>query len=141
MKYKRIILKISGEALQASNDIIDYDVMHTIKDTIVELQKNGVQVAIVVGGGNIYRGFGATNIEEEKGHYMGMLASSINALALNSFLNKNGVKATFQNSLKIDDVADRVDPELASNELEAGFVVIFGGGTGKPFVSTDTGAA
>jgi uridylate kinase len=141
MNYKRVILKISGEALQASNDIIDYDVMAKVKDTILDLQSNGVQVAIVVGGGNIYRGFGATNIEEEKGHYMGMLASSINAIALNSFLNKNGVKSIFQNSLAIEDVAERVDAAKATTEIESGYVVIFGGGTGKPFVSTDTGAA
>ena len=141
MKYKRVILKISGEALQASNDIIDYDVLSNIKDQLLKLQQEGVEVAIVVGGGNIYRGFGAEHIEEEKAHYMGMLASSINALALSSYLNKNGVKATFQNSFDIERVADKVDAELATNELAAGYVVIFGGGTGEPFVSTDTGAA
>ena len=141
MKYKRVILKISGEALQSKEDIIDYGVFQDIFNTVRELKEAGMQVAIVVGGGNIYRGFGKTHIEEEKGHYMGMLATSINAVAMTSFFNRNGLGANLQNSFMIENIAPKIKPSDAIRELEAGMVVIFGGGTGKPFVSTDTGSA
>jgi uridylate kinase len=141
MKYNRVILKISGEALQGTEDIINYDIVSKVAKTIKNMQEAGIQVALVVGGGNIYRGFGKENIEEEKGHYMGMLSTSINALALTSFFNKNGIETVFQNSFEIESVAPKIDSKVALSELEAGKLIVFGGGTGRPFVSTDTGAA
>ncbi len=145
-KYKRIILKLSGEALASSTSSISKKILTNILFQVQELQKEyKIEIAIVPGGGNIFRG----KISKELGmgddtapaDYMGMLATSINAIGLTTFFNLNGVKTIMQNSLEIEKVAAKINPKIAIKALEEGKVVIFGGGTGRPYLSTDTAAA
>ncbi len=146
MEYKRILLKLSGEALGSAHSILDKSILTNLLKQIKTLRdEHDVQIAIVVGGGNIFRG----QISEDLGmgedtapaDYMGMMATSINALGLSTFLNNNGVEAVMQNSLSFEKISDGINPEEAIKELENKKIVIFGGGTGKPYLSTDTAAA
>ncbi len=143
---KRILLKLSGEALGTQSNVLDKKILTDILKQIKCLQNDyKVEIAIVVGGGNIFRG----KVSDELGmgedtspaDYMGMMATSINALGLVTFLNNNGVKAVLQNSLKFEKISDGLNSEKAKSDLGNGEVVIFGGGTGQPYVSTDTAAA
>src|SRR3979411_2083237 len=140
-KYKRILLKVSGESLMGDNNFgLDADVIaHYARDikTIVEL---GVQVAIVIGGANIYRGMNEaeTGIERAHGDYMGMLATVINGMALQAGLEKIGVFTRLQSAIKMEQIAEPYSRRRAIRHLEKGRVVIFGAGTGNPYFTTDT---
>lgn len=143
---KRILLKISGEALEDKENHQNYDpkVLQKVTNTIVELNKRGVEVAMVVGGGNIWRGNLAPTIGIDKavGDYMGMLATVMNAMALQAFLEKNGgLHVRVMSALPINACAEPYIRRKAIRHLEKGRVVIFAGGVGSPFFTTDTGAA
>jgi uridylate kinase len=142
--YRRILLKISGEALMGDQSFgIDEPVVAEIADEIQEVEQLGVQVAIVIGGGNIIRGLAASHrgIERVTGDYMGMLATVINALALQDALEKRGVATRVQTAIDIREVAEPFIRRRAMRHLEKGRVVIFGAGTGNPYFTTDSAAA
>ncbi len=143
-KYGRILLKLSGEALGGVGGIgICPEVVHDMARQISEVRDLGVQVVIVVGGGNIFRGVSGSErgIERATGDYMGMLATVINALALQDALEKGGVATRVQSAITMSQVAEPFIRRRAVRHLEKGRVVIFGGGTGNPYFSTDTAAA
>ena len=144
-KYRRIVLKLSGEALKApeSGDSISPEIVTGICRQIREVAAMGVQVAIVIGGGNIWRGLSASHrgMERTTADYMGMLATVINGLALQSALEQMGQPARVQTAIKMDNVAEPFIRRRAIHQLENGEVVIFVAGTGNPYFSTDTTAA
>jgi uridylate kinase len=144
-KYKRVILKLSGEVLQnpAKGLSIDPDVVARFALTLKAVRKTGVQIAIVIGGGNIFRGAAGESqgIDRNTGDYMGMLATIINALALQDALEKEGVDTRVQTAIEMKQVAEPFIRRRAIRHLEKGRIVIFGGGTGNPYFSTDTAAA
>jgi uridylate kinase len=143
-KYRRILLKLSGEALGGSQGVgICPEAVHEMARQIAEVREMGVQVVVVAGGGNIYRGAsgGERGIERATGDYMGMLATVINALALQDALEKLGVETRVQSAIAMSQVAEPFIRRRAVRHLEKGRVVIFGGGTGNPYFSTDTAAA
>ena len=141
--YKRVLLKLSGEALSADGSTFSVDVLQDLASEIKEVVSHGVEVAIVVGGGNFIRGKMAVELgmDRTQGDYMGMLATIINALAIQSTLEGAGVDTRVQTSLNMPEVAEPFIQRRAERHLEKGRVVIFGGGTGLPFFSTDTTAA
>lgn len=142
-KYKRILLKLSGESLMGEKSYgIDPNMLNFFAEEIKSIHAKGVQVGIVIGGGNIFRGLNAhTNgIERATGDYMGMLATTINALALQSAIENVGVYSRLMSALKMDAVAEPFIRRRAIRHLEKGRVVIFSSGTGLPFFSTDTAA-
>jgi uridylate kinase len=144
MQYKRILLKLSGEALMGTQQYgIDTSVIMQYAEEIKALVEKEVQVAIVIGGGNIYRGIQATatGIDRVQGDYMGMLATVINSMALQSGLEKIGVNTRLLTALEIKQVAEPFIKRRAVRHLEKGRVVIFGAGTGNPYFTTDTAAA
>lgn len=141
--YKRVLLKLSGEALSSEDSTFDSQFLNALAKQLEKVQKMGVQVAIVVGGGNIMRGkfasqLGLSRVEADK---MGMLGTVINALAIKSACLANGVKAYVQSAIEMDRICDLVDYQKAIDKLEEGYVVVFGGGTGNPYFSTDSCAA
>jgi uridylate kinase len=141
-KYKRILLKISGESL--AGDIghgIDFDVVMKICEPIKELVHMGVEVAIVVGGGNFWRGRDSGKMDRTRADHMGMLATVINALGVADGLEQLGLDVRVQTAIAMQQVAEPYIRNKAVRHLEKGRVVIFGCGTGNPFFSTDTGAA
>ena len=143
-KYKRILLKLSGESLMGEDAFgINRQTLASIVEDIKEVLELGVQVGIVVGGGNIFRGvaLGATGMDRATGDYMEMLATVMNAMALQDALRNAGVEARVQSALTIEQVAERYIRGRALRHLEKGRVVIFGAGTGNPFFTTDTTAA
>jgi len=143
-KYRRILIKLSGEALGGKNGIgICPEAVQDMARQIEEVRKFGVEVVVVVGGGNIYRGAsgGERGIERATGDYMGMLATVINALALQDALEKCGVATRVQSAITMSQVAEPFIRRRAVRHLEKDRVVIFGGGTGNPYFSTDTAAA
>ena len=143
-RYKRVIIKLSGEALMGDQSFgIDEPVAQRIAEEIKEVHELGVQTAIVIGGGNIIRGVQASarGIDRVTGDYMGMLATVINALALQDGLEKLGVQTRVQTAIDIRDVAEPFIRRRAIRHLEKGRVVIFAAGTGNPFFTTDSAAA
>jgi len=143
MKYKRILLKLSGEALMGEKQYgIDPKRLATYAEDIKNITEKGVEVAIVIGGGNIFRGLaGATNgMDRVQGDYMGMLATIINGLALQSALEEAEVKTRLLTSIEMKQIAEPFIKRRAVRHLEKGRVVIFGGGTGNPYFTTDTAA-
>jgi uridylate kinase len=143
MKYKRILLKLSGEALMGNRQYgIDPDRLSEYAQDIKSLTDKGVEVAIVIGGGNIFRGIaGASNgMDRVQGDHMGMLATVINGLALQSALEDAGVKTRLQTAIHINQVAEPFIRRKAMSHLRKGRVVIFGGGTGNPYFTTDSAA-
>lgn len=143
MLYKRILLKLSGEALMGSKQYgIDAMRLAAYAKEIKEVVEQGVEVAIVIGGGNIFRGLaGASNgMDRVQADHMGMLATVINGLALQSALEHNGVQTRLQSAIKINEVAEPFIRRRAMRHLEKGRVVIFGGGTGNPYFTTDSAA-
>jgi uridylate kinase len=143
-KYKRILLKLSGEALGGeSGDSISAPAVQSMAEQIREVRELGAEVVIVIGGGNIFRGLAGSErgIERATGDYMGMLATIINALALQDALEKLGVATRVQSAITMSQVAEPFIRRRAVRHLEKGRVVIFGGGTGNPYFSTDTAAA
>ncbi len=142
--YKRIVLKLSGEALEKEgNGGIDFAVVDRFCDEIVEAHGLSVQIGLVVGGGNIFRGSdGAVEgLDQPTGDYMGMLATVINALAIQALLEKKGVATRVMTAIEMRPVAEPYIRRRALRHLEKGRVVIFGAGTGSPFFTTDTAAA
>jgi uridylate kinase len=143
-KYRRIVLKLSGEALAGEKGFgIDHDILKAISLEVKEIRDKGVQVAIVVGGGNIWRGVtgSARGMDRATADYMGMLATVINALAMQDALEKQGVDTRVQTAIEMRQVAEPYIRRRAIRHLEKGRVVILAGGTGNPFFSTDTTAA
>jgi uridylate kinase len=143
-KYRRVLIKLSGEALgDASGSGINPEAIHEMARQIREVREMGVDVVIVVGGGNIFRGLqgSAKGIERATGDYMGMLGTVINALALQDALEKQGVPTRVQSAITMSQVAEPFIRRRAVRHLEKNRVVIFGGGTGNPYFSTDTTAA
>lgn len=141
--YKRILLKLSGEALESPDNSFNPELLKGLAEVLKQLNEKSVQVAIVVGGGNIIRGkfasqLGLPRVQADK---MGMLATVINAIALQAALEVNGVRAYVQTALEISKIADIADAGKAVERLNRGEVVIFGGGTGNPYFSTDSAAA
>jgi len=143
--YKRILLKLSGEALEGKpgSGSIDFGIVGSLCDEIVEAHAMGVEIGLVVGGGNIFRGAkGAeTGLDRPTGDYMGMLATVINALAIQASLDKRGLPTRVMTAIEMRPVAEPYIRRRANRHLEKGRVVIFGAGTGNPFFSTDTAAA
>ena len=142
-KYKRILLKLSGEALlgnERNGDPFNPKIIEQYAKEIKELVALGVEVAIVIGGGNIYRGMNEADsgIERAHGDYMGMLATVINAMAIQAMLEKIGVYTRLQSAINMDQVAEPYIRRKALRHLEKGRVVIFGAGTGNPYFTTDT---
>jgi uridylate kinase len=140
-QYKRVLLKLSGESLMGDNSFgLDHKVLSQYSKDIKQITDLGVQVAIVIGGGNIYRGMNEaeTGIERAQGDYMGMLATVINGMALQSALEKEGVITRLQSAIKMEQVAEPYIRRRAMRHLEKGRVVIFGAGTGNPYFTTDT---
>jgi uridylate kinase len=144
MKYKRILLKLSGESLMGEKQFgIDNGRLAVYAREIQALVNTGVEVAIVIGGGNIFRGVQAEEggMERTQGDYMGMLATVINAMALQSSLEQIGVDTRLQTAIEIKQIAESFIRRRALRHLEKGRVVIFGAGTGNPFFTTDSAAA
>ena len=140
-KYKRILLKLSGEALMGNKNFgFDTDVISNYAKDIKEITDLGVQVAIVIGGGNIYRGMNEaeTGIERAHGDYMGMLATVINGMALQAGLERIGVYTRLLSAIKMEQIAEPYIRRRAIRHVEKGRVVIFGAGTGNPYFTTDT---
>src|SRR3954462_12549070 len=143
-KYRRILIKLSGEALgDVSGCGINPEAIHEMARQVREVREMGIEVVIVVGGGNIFRGLQGSErgIERVTGDYMGMLGTVINALALQDALEKQGVETRVQSAITMEEVAEPFIRRRAVRHLEKGRVVIFGGGTGNPYFSTDTTAA
>lgn len=146
LNYKRILLKISGEALAGENKCgIDPSVINFVSREIKSVTNAGVEVAVVIGGGNIFRGLGKSSkglgIERTQGDYMGMLATVINALALQASLEDNGVISRVQTAIAMQQVAEPYIRRRALRHLEKKRVVIFAAGTGNPYFTTDTAAS
>jgi uridylate kinase len=141
--YKRIILKLSGEVLKGAEEVIDAKVADNIAREVAEIHGMGVQVAVVIGGGNIWRGITSANrgMDRSTADYMGMLATIINGMALQEALEKVGVNTRVQTAIEVKNVAEPFIRRRAVRHLEKGRVVIFVAGTGNPFFSTDTAAA
>lgn len=143
-RYKRVLLKLSGESLMGENNFgIDPQIIARYAKDIKEITDLGVQVAIVIGGGNIYRGMDEkeTGIERATGDYMGMLATVINGMALQSGLEKTGLYTRLQSAIKMEQIAEPYIRRRAIRHLEKGRIVIFGAGTGNPYFTTDTAAS
>ncbi|TLY32816.1 MAG: UMP kinase [Ignavibacteria bacterium] len=144
MKFKRILLKVSGEALMGGKEFgIDAKVLQRYAEEIQELQQEGVEVGIVIGGGNIYRGVenSSDGVDKVTGDQMGMLATIINGLALQSALERRGAFTRLLSSIAMEEIAEPFIRRRAIRHLEKGRVVIFGAGTGNPYFTTDTAAA
>lgn len=144
LTHRRILLKLSGEALMGDEDYgIDPKVIHRLAAEVMEAQQAGAEIALVVGGGNIFRGAGlaAGGMDRVTGDHMGMLATVINALAMQDALEKLGGKARVMSAIKINDVCEDYIRRRAIRHLEKGRLVIFAAGTGNPFFTTDSGAA
>ncbi len=140
--YKRILLKLSGEALAGERkNGIDAKILGNICDKIKEIVNMGVQVSIVVGGGNFWRGRYGHEMERTTSDYMGMLATTINGLALQDALESRGIFTRLQTAIEMREIAEPYIKRKAAKHLEKGRVVIFACGTGNPYFSTDTGAA
>ena len=143
MQYKRILLKLSGEALMGNRQYgIDPERLKDYAHEIKQITEKGVQVAIVIGGGNIFRGVAGASkgMDRVQGDHMGMLATVINGLALQGAMEDEGIPTRLQSAIKINEVAEPFIRRKAIRHLEKGRVVIFGGGTGNPYFTTDSAA-
>ena len=143
-KYKRVLLKLSGEALMGERESgFDFKVLERIVGEIVKVHKRGVQVCLVIGAGNVFRGLEGTasGIERTTGDYMGMLATVINALALQSMIEAKGVQTRVLSAIPMTTVCEPYIRRRAVRHMEKGRIVIFAAGTGNPFFTTDTAAA
>ena len=142
--YKRVLLKLSGEVFGGEKGIgVDPDVVHDVANQIAEVVRSGTQIAIVVGGGNYFRGaeLQQRGMDRARADYMGMLGTVMNCLALQDFLEKAGIETRVQTAITMGQVAEPYVPRRAIRHLEKGRVVIFGAGAGMPFFTTDTVAA
>lgn len=144
MKYKRVLLKLSGESLMGNKQFgIDHDVLNQYAAEIKEVADTGVQVAVVIGGGNIFRGVEASEggMDRVQGDYMGMLATMINSMALQAALEKIHVPSRLQSAIEMNKICEPFIRRRAVRHLEKNRVVIFGAGTGNPYFTTDTAAS
>lgn len=144
MKYRRILLKLSGESLQGEQKYgLSPEVLQSYAEQIRDAAATGVQIGIVIGGGNIFRGLSGAKrgFDRVKGDQMGMLATVINSLALQSALEDNGVKAKVLTSIRMEPVGEYFSKERALHYLSEGYVVIIGGGTSNPYFTTDSASA
>ena len=144
LAHRRVLLKLSGEALMGAEDYgIDPLVIHRLAREVIEAQRAGAQIGLVIGGGNIFRGAGLAEagMDRVTGDHMGMLATVINALAMQDALEKLGGKARVMSAIKINDVCEDYIRRRAIRHLEKGRLVIFAAGVGSPFFTTDSGAA
>jgi uridylate kinase len=143
LKYKRVMLKVSGEALEGSHEFgIDPVVLKSIAKEVAAAAREGIEIAIVVGGGNFFRGVDRWDgMERATGDYVGMLATVMNAICLQSALEAEGVQTRVQTAIEMQEIAEPYIRRRAIRHLERGRVVIFGAGTGNPFFTTDTAAA
>ncbi|MBR6788776.1 MAG: UMP kinase [Clostridia bacterium] len=140
--YKRVLLKISGEALAGENGTgIDAKMVEHVVSQIVEIHNQGIEVAVVMGGGNFWRGRQGTNMDRVTADHMGMLATVMNGLALQDAIEKKGVQTRLQTALSMPSVAEPFVFRKALRHFEMGRIVLFACGTGNPYFSTDTGAA
>ena len=142
-KYSKVLLKLSGEALQGEEKFgISHEILDKISEEIKGVHSLGIQIAVVIGGGNIFRGIAAANtgMDRSTADYMGMLATVINALALQDALERKGIVTRVQTAIEIRQVAEDYIKRRAIRHLEKGRVVIFAAGTGNPFFTTDTAA-
>ncbi|WP_247234013.1 UMP kinase [Telluribacter sp. SYSU D00476] len=144
-KYKRILLKLSGEALNGGDktQVIDFNILDTYASEIKRVAETGVQIAIVIGGGNIFRGASVekSGIDRVQGDHMGMLATVINGMAIQSSLEKHGMYTRLMSAIKMEQVSEPLIRRRAIRHLEKGRIVIFGAGTGNPYFTTDTTAS
>lgn len=141
IKYKRVLIKISGEALAGENGFgLDESTLNSISKSIKAVYDLGVEICVVVGGGNIWRGRSGENMDRTRADHMGMLATAINALALCSAFENMNIPTRVQTSIEMRQIAEPYIRSKAVRHLEKGRVVIFGCGTGNPFMSTDTAA-
>ena len=140
-KYKRVILKISGEALSGPKDNIDFDIVGTVARQVVEISDMGVEVCIIVGGGNIWRGRQGKNMDRVTADHMGMLATVINSLAIQDALEAMGKQVRLQTAIEMIKIAEPFIRRKAVRHLEKGRIVIFACGTGNPYFTTDTATA
>jgi uridylate kinase len=145
LKYKRVLLKLSGESLMGENNFgIDPNVLEQYAQEIKSVNDIGVEVAVVIGGGNIFRGVQGVQggiVDRAQGDYMGMLATVINAMALQGALEKEGVETRLLSAIKMEQICEPFIRRRAVRHLEKGRVVIFGAGTGNPYFTTDTAAS
>ncbi len=143
LRYKRILLKLSGEAFGADGETLSTRVLSGIAEEIKQVHELGVELALVIGGGNIFRGVSAATkgMDRASADYMGMLATVINALALQDALEKVGLHTRVQSAIKMEQIAEPYIRRRAIRHLEKGRIVIFGAGTGNPFFTTDTAAS
>ncbi|MFI3323513.1 MAG: UMP kinase [Rikenellaceae bacterium] len=144
MKYNRILLKLSGESLQGSQKYgISTDMLQSYAEQIKAVAASGIEIGIVIGGGNIFRGLSGSKrgFDRVKGDQMGMLATIINSLALQSSLEANGVKCKVLTSIRMEPIGEYFSKAKAIEYMQAGYVVIIGGGTSNPYFSTDTASA
>ena len=141
-KYKRVLLKLSGEAMAGNNTMgLDFDTVLTVCKAVKECRDAGAEIAIVVGGGNFWRGRSSGKMDRTRADHMGMLATTINALALADALEQLGCEVRVQTAIAMNEIAEPYICHRAVRHLEKGRVVVFGCGTGNPFFSTDTAAA
>lgn len=143
MKYKRVLVKLSGEALSAGgeNGILDSKALFNTANALADMAKSGAEVCVVIGAGNICRGSLAVQnkgIDRVTGDYMGMLGTIINSFAMRDTVKSLGVDSVVLSAVKMEQFTETYDPKIADSYLSKGYVVIFGGGTGKPFFTTDT---
>lgn len=140
-KYKRILLKLSGEALQGKDGILDFDFIASVAQVLKKCVDSGIQVGVIVGAGNIWRGRQGGEMDRVRADHMGMLATTINSLALQDTFIGHGLDAVVMTAVEMNTFAKQYTTRDAIAALENGKVVIFGGGLGSPFFSTDTAAA
>ena len=141
--FRRVVLKLSGEVLAGDDKVgINVKIIRALAEEIRDIHRDGVELAIVIGGGNIYRGMNEaeSGIERAQGDYMGMLATVINGMAVQSGLEKAGVYTRLQSAIKMEQIAEPYIRRRAMRHLEKGRIVIFGAGTGNPYFTTDTAA-
>lgn len=141
-KYKRIILKLSGEALAGNKGFgLDEEIIAQVVNQIIEVHKLGVEIGIIIGGGNFWRGRQGTNMDRTTADHMGMLATVINSLAMQDAIEQKGIETRVQTALNMTSVAEPFILRKALEHFKYGRIVIFACGTGNPYCSTDTGAA
>ncbi|MDQ3664051.1 MAG: UMP kinase [Actinomycetota bacterium] len=141
--YRRVLLKLSGEVFGGGHIGVDPDVVSSVARQVADVVRSGVQMAVVVGGGNFFRGAELSNrgMDRARADYMGMLGTVMNCLALQDFLDKQGIDTRVQTAITMGQVAEPYIPRRAARHLEKGRIVIFGAGAGMPYFSTDTVAA
>ncbi|GAA1240251.1 UMP kinase [Prauserella halophila] len=141
--YRRVLLKLGGEMFGGGSVGVDPDVVHSVAVQIAEVVRDGAQIAVVIGGGNFFRGaeLSTRGLDRDRADYMAMLGTVMNSVALQDFLEKEGVPTRVQTAITMGQVAEPYVPRRAERHLEKGRVVIFGAGTGMPYFSTDTAAA